>query len=88
MNKLKKLQFEHISGMHLLDLKAQKKNINFKKFFSLPLTFEETIANNIQSQKSAIEEIGLIQTQPNFKIKKHRVPRSKLDKLSLPKKHN
>lgn len=43
---MKKLhyKFERIPQLKLLDLKAQKKSINFKKFIDLPLTFEETIA--------------------------------------------
>jgi len=34
------MRFEYIGNLHLLDLKAQKKNTNYKQFFSLPLTFE------------------------------------------------
>lgn len=40
-------KFERIPHLRLLDLKAQKKNINCKKFMDIPLTFEETIAAKI-----------------------------------------
>ena len=45
------LKFEHIDNLQIFDLKAQKKNINFKKFFDIPLTFEEEIANRIQMER-------------------------------------
>ena len=40
-----------VDNLQIFDLKAQKKNINFKKFFDIPLTFEEEIANRIQMER-------------------------------------
>lgn len=47
-------KFERIPHLRLLDLKAQKKNINCKKFMDIPLSFEETIANRIAIERSII----------------------------------
>lgn len=46
------LKFEHMDSLHIFDLKAQKKNINYKKFFNLPLSFEEQIADQIQAHRA------------------------------------
>ncbi len=62
------LKFEHIDNLHIFDLKAQKKNINYKKFFDIPLTFEETIANKIQMERQFASH-SLNQTAEFFKKK-------------------
>jgi hypothetical protein len=44
MKNAHKLRFEYVPQLHLLDLKAQKKNVPCKLFLNLPLTLEEEIA--------------------------------------------
>ena len=66
-------KFERIPKLRLLDLKAQKKSINFKKFMDIPLTFEETIAEGIANSRSATE---MNTTHDNFIIRKRRIPKS------------
>lgn len=39
MNRTEGINFQHMGRLRLLDLKAQKKNINYKQFFNIPLTF-------------------------------------------------
>ena len=69
MNSLQRINFDHIESLNLLDLKAQKKNINYKKFFDIPLSFEEKIANRIQEERIHITH-NLSKSQNMFKIKK------------------
>jgi hypothetical protein len=38
MKKYNLLRFKYVSQLNLLDLKAQKKNIHYKRFLDLPLT--------------------------------------------------
>lgn len=81
------LQFEHIDSLHIFDLKAQKKNINYKKFFNMPLSFEEQIADHIQAERACLTQT-MAQTQTLFKVRKQlRVPLKKIEKLSHPRKH-
>lgn len=48
-----KYQFKAISRLQLFDIKAQKKTIPFKKFCSIPLTYEETMKENFDSFKNS-----------------------------------
>ena len=50
-----------------MDLKAQKKSINFKKFIDVPLTFEETIAEGIANDRIINESAS---SQDNFRVRK------------------
>ena len=80
------LKFEHIDNLQIFDLKAQKKNINYKKFFNMPLSFEEQIADQIQAQRATITHAP---PQTLFKVRKQlRVPLKKIEKLSHPRRHN
>jgi hypothetical protein len=54
MKSLQRINFDHIESLNLLDLKAQKKNINYKRFFDIPLSFEEKIASRIQQERMHI----------------------------------
>ena len=40
MNQTATIQFEHIGKLRLIDLKAQKKGVNYKRFFNIPLNFQ------------------------------------------------
>lgn len=64
--------------LHIFDLKAQKKGINYKKFFNMPLSFEEQIADQIQAERALLTQT-MANTQPLFQIPKHpKVPLKKL----------
>ncbi len=71
-NNTQTFKFEHIDNLHIFDLKAQKKNINYKKFFDIPLTFEEKIANKIQIERQFASQ-NLNQTIDLFKKKSSKV---------------
>jgi len=72
------LKFEHIYRINIHDLRAQKKTINYKQFFDIPLTFEETIAKKILNSKNHIAQ-NLSKTHSAFKIKKLiKIPKKKL----------
>ena len=43
MESSKKYQFKAITRLQLFDIKAQKKTIPFKKFCSIPLSYEEVL---------------------------------------------
>lgn len=62
-------RFERIPHLRLLDLKAQKKGINCKRFMDIPLTFEETIASKIAQERIATT---MSASNDKFIIKKQR----------------
>lgn len=43
MESNKKYQFKAIAALKLIDLKAAKKTVPFKKFCNLPLSYEEEL---------------------------------------------
>lgn len=75
-----------MDSLHIFDLKAQKKGINYKKFFNLPLSFEEQIADQIQAERNCLAN-SMTRTQPLFKLRKHKVPLKKIEKLSHPRSY-
>ena len=87
MKSLQRINFDHIESLNLLDLKAQKKNINYKKFFDIPLSFEEKIANRIQEERIHITH-NLSKSQNLFSIKKKgKMHQKSIEKLSNPKRN-
>lgn len=88
MNKTHQIRFEHIANLHLLDLKAQKKNTNYKRFFNLPLSFEESLACQIHALPPSKLQVEFERSDELFRMKKqHRIPMKKLEQLSHPKRH-
>lgn len=49
MNRSNKYKFNEISNLRLIDFKAQKKTIPFKRFCRIPLSYEETLKENFEA---------------------------------------
>lgn len=70
------LRFEYVSQLNLLDLKAQKKNIQYKRFLDLPLTLEESIASK------TFNADGQLSRSDSDKKMRFRITRKKLERLA------